>query len=132
LSLMINIVEGINVYPKIIEKHLNDELPFMATENILMYCVKQGGNRQALHERIRLHSMEAANRIKLDGGENDLISRILSDANFNLRKKELDEILQAEQFTGRTMKQTEEFLSEVQHILDANKEFIGISVNVMI
>ncbi len=132
LSLMINIVEGINVYPKIIEKHLNDELPFMATENILMYCVKQGGNRQALHERIRLHSMEAANRIKLDGGENDLISRILSDANFNLRKKELDEILQAEQFTGRAMKQTEEFLSEVQHILDANKEFIGISVNVMI
>ena len=132
LSLMINIVEGINVYPKIIEKHLNDELPFMATENILMYCVKQGGNRQALHERIRLHSMEAANRIKLDGGENDLISRILSDANFNLRKKELDEILQAEQFTGRAMKQTEEFLSEVQHILDANKDIIGISINVMI
>ena len=132
LSLYINIVGGLNVYPKVIEKHLNEELPFMATENILMHCVKKGGDRQALHERIRLHSVEAAEKIKLHGGENDLITRILADNTFEITKKEMDNMLSAEQFTGRAKEQTEEFLSEVKKILDANKEYIGVDVKITV
>jgi adenylosuccinate lyase len=132
LSLMINIAGGLTVYPKMMEKHLREELPFMATENILMYCVKKGGDRQALHERIRIHSMEAAKKIKLDGGENDLITRILNDAIFNLSKNEIDSILCAEQFTGRAREQTGEFLPEVKAVLEANNELLGAEVNIKV
>jgi len=132
LSLYINIVGGLNVYPKVIEKHLNEELPFMATENILMYCVKKGGDRQALHERIRLHSVEAAKKIKLQGGDNDLIARILADSSFGMTEKEMNNLLFAEQFTGRAKEQTEEFLFEVKNILDKNKELLGVDVKITV
>ena len=132
LSLYINIISGITVYPKITKKHLDEELPFMATENILMYCVKKGGDRQMLHERIRLHSVEAARNIKQDGGENDLIFRILADAAFGMTEEEMNGLLSAEQFTGRATAQTEEFLAEVQSILKANKEFLGIDVKITV
>ena len=132
LSLMINIVGGLTVYPNVIKKHLDEELPFMATESILMYCVKKGGDRQTLHERIRLHSVEAAKRIKQDGGENDLISRIQADAAFGLTGDELEGLLNAEQFTGRAKEQTEEFLSEVRIVLDANKALLGADVKITV
>jgi len=132
LSLYINIAGGLNVYPKVIEKHLNEELPFMATENILMYCVKKGGDRQALHERIRLHSVEAAKKIKLQGGDNDLIARILADSSFGMTEKEMNNLLSAEQFTGRAKEQTEEFLSEVKNVLDKNKELLGVDVKITV
>lgn len=131
LSLIFNIMEGITVYPKIIGKHLAEELPFMATENILMYCVKQGGDRQKLHERIRIHSMEAAKKIKQDGGDNDLLTRILADETFNLTADALEEIMDAGQFTGRAKEQTEEFLIEVQTVLDANRDLLGIEVEIV-
>ena len=132
LLLMINIVEGLSVYPKMIEKHLQEELPFMASENILMHCVKKGGDRQELHERIRMHSMEAAKKIKLDGEENDLISRILTDSAFRLTRDEVDSIMRAEQFTGRAKEQTEEFLTQVKAVLDVNNELLGVDDEIMV
>ena len=138
LMLMINIAGGMTVYPKIIEKHLNEELPFMASENILMYCVKKGmasgsgQDRQELHERIRLHSVEAAKKIKLNGEENDLIDRIAKDAAFGVTRQELDDLLNAEQFTGRAKEQTEEFLTGVKKILDENKDFTGAQANISV
>jgi len=130
LSLMLNIVGGMTIYPKIIEKHLTEELPFMATENILMFCVKKGGNRQELHERIRIHSMEATKKIKLDGGNNDLLERILDDAVFNMTTDDLAQIMNVEHFTGMAKEQTEEFLEEVKNILSANHELLGLEVEI--
>ena len=123
LSLYINVVKGLKVYPKIIERDLRRELPFMATENILMYCVKEkGGDRQELHEAIRRHSVAAAAVVKEEGGENDLLSRILADPVFKLSKEELDDIVDVRQFVGRAPEQTEEFLCEVvRPLLAANK-----------
>lgn len=132
LSLYINIINGVTVYPKIIEKHLSEELPFMATENILMYCVKCGGDRQKLHEAIRKHSVDAAKQIKLNGADNDLIRRILEDKTFNLTENELGGIMLADNFTGRAKEQTDEFLTEVKKILDENKDFLGIDVNIKV
>jgi adenylosuccinate lyase len=132
LSLMINVAGGLNVYPNVIKKHLDEELPFMATENILMHCVKKGGDRQTLHERIRLHSVEAGKKIKQDGGENDLLDRLASDPTLCVTSGELNEILDAGQFTGRAKEQTEEFLSEVRAILDNNKELIGMDVTIKV
>jgi adenylosuccinate lyase len=132
LSLYINIAGGLTVYPHIIRKHLNEELPFMATENILMHCVKKGGDRQLLHERIRLHSVDAAKKIKQEGGENDLITRILSDANFGLNEEEINQLLAAEKFTGRASEQTGEFLAEVRATLEANKELLGVEIRITV
>jgi len=132
LMLVINIAGGLTVYPKIIEKHLKDELPFMATENILMYCVKKGGDRQALHERIRQHSLEAAKKIKLQGEENDLIIRIANDPSFGVTYDELQNLLNAELFTGRAKEQTEEFLREARKILDDNKELLETDVKISV
>ncbi len=132
LSLYINVVSGLTVYPKIIEKHLAEELPFMATENILMYCVKTGGDRQELHERIRRHSVEAAKEIKQNGSDNDLIKRILNDKTFNISEQEMKEILNAENFCGRAKEQTEEFLSEVKPVLDSNRDLLGVKVNIKV
>jgi len=132
LSLYINIVSGLTVYPKMIKKHLDEELPFMATENILMYCVKKGGDRQVLHERIRMHSMAAANKIKLEGGENDLLKRILADTAFGLSEVELNILTDVRLFTGRAKEQTEEFLSDVAQILEQNKELLGVNVNIRV
>jgi adenylosuccinate lyase len=131
LALMINIVTGATVYPKIIEKNLTTELPFMATENILMHCVKKGGDRQLLHERIRVHSMETTKNIKLNGGANDLIERIMADPAFNLTQAELDTIMDAGNFTGRAEEQTDEFLNEVGKLLNANRELLGMEVNIV-
>jgi len=97
----------------------------------LMYCVKKGGDRQGLHERIRIHSVEAAEKIKLQGGENDLIGRILNDAAFNLTAEEAEQIMNAEQFTGRAKEQTEEFLAAVKDILDVNRELLGMEVEIL-
>jgi len=133
LSLYINVVEGLVVYPKIIEKHLNDELPFMATENILMAGVKKGGDRQKLHEAIRIHSMEAASRIKNEGGENDLIERIAEDPIFGLTIEEIREMLDPELFIGRAKQQVEEFLSgDVRKVIEENKDLLGINVNITV
>ena len=132
LSLYINVISGLSVYPKIIEKHLAEELPFMATENILMYCVKKGGDRQELHERIRKHSVEAAKGIKQEGSDNDLIKRILNDKTFDISEQEMKDILNAENFCGRAKEQTEEFLSEVKPVLDSNRDLLGVQVNIKV
>lgn len=127
LALYNNIIGGLTLYPRIIAKHLSDELPFMATENILMYCVsKKGGDRQVLHEAIRQHSVAASKAVKLEGKENDLLDRILKDATFGLSKEELDSILDVKAFTGRAEKQVEEYISEVvDPLLESNKDRIG-------
>ena len=124
LQLVINVTAGLTVYPLVMEKHLREELPFMATENILMLCVKKGGDRQQLHERIRLHSVEAARKIKEKGGENDLISRILDDSAFGLSETEMADILAAGRFTGMAAEQTEAFLKDVKTILDKNRDMV--------
>lgn len=113
LNLYANVADGLVVYPKVIEQHLLRELPFMATENIMMDAVKRGGDRQELHERIRVHSMAAAKVVKEEGGENDLLSRIAGDPIFGVTLEELSEIIKPEKYVGRAPKQTEEFLSEV-------------------
>ncbi|MCL2230611.1 MAG: lyase family protein, partial [Treponema sp.] len=132
LMLVINIAGGVSVYPKIIEKHLNEELPFMATENILMHCVKKGGDRQALHERIRVHSVDTAKKIKLEGGENNLLDLIAQDPAFGTSREELDKLLDAKEFTGRAQQQTEEYLRDVKIILDANKEFLNADAKISV
>lgn len=111
LILLQNITSGLVVYPKVIARRLEEELPFMATENILMAAVAAGGDRQALHERIRQHSVAAAKQVKEEGQRNDLLSRLKADAAF--AKANLDQALQADQFTGRAARQVEEFDSEV-------------------
>jgi len=132
LSLYINIISGLCVYPKIIEKHLHEELPFMATENILMYCVrKKGGDRQVLHEAIRVHSIAAAQNIKT-GGKNDLLERILSDATFDLGEAELSDLMSPKKFTGRASEQAEEFLCEIKQVLLDSSELLGIDTNVRV
>ena len=114
LALYDNIISGLTLYPRIIAKNLDNEIPFMATENILMYCVAhKGGDRQVLHEAIRRHSVDAAKAIKLDGADNDLLKRIESDPLFKLTKEEIDEIVDVKAFTGRAEKQVEEYVSEV-------------------
>ncbi|MCL2034132.1 MAG: adenylosuccinate lyase [Oscillospiraceae bacterium] len=132
LSLYINVAGGLTVYPNVIEKHLNEELPFMATENILMHCVKKGGDRQALHERLRLHSIEAVKKIKRDGGENDLIARILADAAFDVTEEEMNTLLRPGRFTGRAKEQTEEFLPEARAVMEANRELLGVDITITV
>ncbi len=110
LILAENVSRGLVVYPAMIRRHVEAELPFMATENIMMAGVKKGGDRQHLHEAIRGHSLEAAKRVKVDGGENDLMERIAGDAQFGLSRRELDALLDPTLFTGRSAELTEEFL----------------------
>ena len=120
LSLYANVADGLVVYPKVIEQRLRKELPFMATENIMMDAVKyRGADRQQLHERIRVHSMAASKVIKEEGGENDLLERIANDEAFGVTLEDLEKILQPEKYTGRAKEQTEDFLAElVQPVLD--------------
>ena len=113
LNLYANVADGLVVYEKVIEQRLKKELPFMATENIMMDAVKRGGDRQVLHEKIREHSMAASKVIKEDGGENDLLQRIANDPEFGVTLEELQSILKPEKYTGRAKEQTEEFLNEV-------------------
>jgi len=110
LDLYMNVAGGLVVYPKVIAQHLNRELPFMATENIMMDAVKRGADRQQLHERIRVHSMAAAKVIKEEGGENDLLSRIAADPAFGVSAEELQKIVSPEKYVGAAPEQTEEFI----------------------
>lgn len=131
LSLYINIIRGGTPYPKVMEKHLDEELPFLATENILMECVKRGGDRQALHEAIREHSVAVAKEIKLNGGKNDLLDRILADKRFGLTKEDLDRLLNVRNFIGMAPEQTETFLKEeLAPVLKENQEFCGCNVSI--
>ena len=133
LSLLINVISGGTVYPNVIKKHLLEELPFMATENIMMYCVKKGGDRQALHEAIREHSVDTAKQIKLHGGDNDLLDRIVNDPRFGLTRAEVDSILEEGGFTGMAQAQTETFLSEyVRPLLDKYKNIGRVQVEINI
>lgn len=126
LALYDNIISGLTLYPRIIAKNLDNEIPFMATENILMYCVThKGGDRQVLHEAIRRHSVDAAKAVKLDGADNDLLQRIQNDPIFKLTKEEIDEILDVKSFTGRAEKQVEEYVSEVvDPLLEKNADSV--------
>lgn len=122
-----NVLDGLVVYPKMIEKHIMAELPFMSTEYIIMECVKNGGDRQELHERIRVHSMEAGRMVKVEGKENDLIERILNDKGFNLDKERLLEILAPKNFIGFAPEQTEEFVNiEIKSILEKYRDRLGM------
>lgn len=131
LELYNNIADGLVVYPKVIEAQLMAELPFMATENILMDAVKAGGDRQELHERIRTHSMEAAKTVKEEGKPNDLLHRIAQDPAFNISEEEIKKIIKPENFTGRAEQQTIDFISDiVQPILDENSNDIGVQTEI--
>ena len=125
LTLYANVVSGLSVYPKVIEKHLNAELPFMASENILMHCVKKGGDRQALHEAIRRHSVAAGLAVKQEGAENDLLERIAADPIFGLTREEIQDIISEGRFTGMAEEQTEEYLKTVRAVLEANRELLA-------
>lgn len=131
LELYINIVSGIVVYPKMIEKRLKSELPFMATENIMMAAVKKGGDRQELHERIRDHSMEAGKVVKVEGGENDLLSRIAADSAFGLTLEEIEAEMKPENFVGRAPQQVEEMVRDyVTPVIEKYKDDLGITVEI--
>ena len=131
LNIYINISEGLVVYPKVIEQRILKELPFMATENILMQAVKKGGDRQELHEKIRVHSMAAAKVVKEEGKDNDLIERIVSDKSFNITKEEIEKVLKPINFVGRAPKQTEEFIEQyVNPVILQNKDEIGVEVEI--
>ncbi|MDR0288120.1 MAG: adenylosuccinate lyase [Clostridiales bacterium] len=126
LNIYLNISEGMVVYPKVIAQDINRELPFMATENILMDAVKKGGDRQELHEKIRVYSMEAARRVKQDGLDNNLLERIMGDPAFKLDEGDLDNILEANNYVGCAPQQVEDFISNtVKPILDKNKNLLG-------
>lgn len=131
LELYNNIADGLVVYPKVVEAQLMAELPFMATENILMDAVKAGGDRQELHERIRTHSMAAAKTVKEEGKPNDLLHRIAADPAFNISEEEISRIIKPEKFTGRAEQQTLDFISEiVQPLLRKNSEDIGVKTEI--
>ncbi|HIV10467.1 MAG TPA: adenylosuccinate lyase [Candidatus Faeciplasma avium] len=131
LSLVVNILSGMTVYPGVIRRHLNDELPFIATENILMHCVKKGKDRQVLHEAIRTHSVAAAKAIKEHGADNDLIDRLAADPSFGATKEELLGIISQGGFTGRAAQQTEEYLAAVRELLSGYEQSeVDVSVNV--
>lgn len=133
LNLYLNVMEKPVVYPKVIEKHLQAELPFMATENILMECVKRGGDRQLVHESIREHSQAAAARVKMEGGDNDLLERLAADPVIGLARGEIDALLDVRQFIGRAPGQVEEFLdAEVRPVLERHRELLGIASDVRV
>ncbi len=131
LDLYLNVVDGLVVYDKVIYQRFMKEIPFMATENIMMDAVKRGGNRQDLHEKIREHSMAAGAVVKKEGKENDLVDRIAADPAFGMTKEEIEALLEPKNFVGRAPEQTEEFLNEVvQPILDANQELLGLTAEI--
>lgn len=133
LQIMLNVTSGMVVYPKVIHSHVMAELPFMATEMILMENVKRGGDRQDLHERIRVHSMAAAAQVKQEGKPNDLIERILADPAFKMSREELMDALKPENFIGRAPQQVEDFLSEyIDPILNAHQEELGLTAQLSV
>ena len=131
LDLCLNVVDGLVVYPKVIEKHMMAELPFMATENIMMDAVKAGGDRQELHERIRELSMEAGRNVKVEGKDNNLLELIAADPAFNLTLEDLQKSMDPSRYTGRAKEQTEAFIANVvQPVLDAHKDLLGVKVEI--
>ncbi len=126
LKIMLNVCDGLVIYPKVIAQRVMRELPFMATENIMMSAVKKGGDRQELHERLRQHSIAAANVVKQEGGENDLIQRVCQDPAFGLTQEELEKVLEPKMFIGRSSDQVKEYLQEfVNPVLEANRDLLG-------
>lgn len=126
LNIMLNVCDGLVVYPKVVRQRVLKELPFMATENIMMEAVKKGGDRQELHERLRMHSIAAGKVVKEEGGENDLIDRICADPAFNLSHDEIDSIMIPENFTGRSAEQVDSFLSAyVKPLREKNRDVLG-------
>jgi len=131
LNLYINVSSNLVVYDKVIAARVNNELPFMATENILMEAVKRGGDRQELHEKIRVYSMETAKRVKQDGLDNNLIDLIAKDPAFNIKKEEILSILDAKNFVGRAPSQVTDFIKDyVEPILESNREILDINVDI--
>ena len=131
LDLYLNVVDGLVVYPKVIEKRLMSELPFMATENIMMDAVKAGGDRQEMHEKIRTLSMEAGKNVKEKGLDNNLLELIANDPSFNMSLEDLQKTMDPCKYVGRSPEQVEEFLrDEIQPILDANKEILGLTATI--
>ena len=131
LDLCLNVVDGLVVYPKVIEKHMMAELPFMATENIMMDAVKAGGDRQELHERIRELSMEAGKTVKVEGKDNNLLELIAADPAFNLSLEDLQKSMDPKKYIGRAKEQTERFVNTVvQPILNSHKELLGVKAEI--
>ncbi|MFQ6948543.1 MAG: adenylosuccinate lyase [Blautia hansenii] len=131
LDLCLNVVDGLVVYPKVIEKRLRSELPFMATENIMMDAVKAGGDRQELHERIRELSMEAGRNVKVEGKDNNLLELIAADPAFNMTLEDLQKTMEPAKYTGRAAVQVDNFLKKVVHpVLEANKELLGMTAEI--
>ena len=133
LDLCLNVVDGLVVYDKVIYKHMMSELPFMATENIMMDAVKAGGDRQELHEKIRVLSMEAGKNVKQEGKENNLLELIAADPAFNMTLEELQNNMDPAKYVGRAPIQVEAFLKNViQPVLDANKELLGVTAEITV
>ena len=131
LELYMNVSSGLVVYPKVIESRLAGELPFMATEIILMDAVKAGGDRQELHEKIRSHSMDAARRVKEEGAPNDLLERIAADPAFGMDMEQLQSLMEPSNFIGCADVQTERYLNEVvRPVLEANKDMLGLTADI--
>ena len=131
LDLCLNVVDGLVVYPKVIEKHFMAEIPFMATENIMMDAVKNGGNRQELHEKIRQLSMEAGKTVKEEGKDNNLVDLIAADSSFGLTKEEIEKTLKPELYVGRAPRQVEVYLRDVVNpVLEANKDELGATAEI--
>lgn len=129
LGIAINVFNGMVVNEKVIEKHILEELPFMATENIIMEAVKRGGNRQELHEEIRVLSMQSAEQVKKFGKQNDLIERMYGSKVINMTKEEIDETINPSNYIGRAPQQVEEFYNEtIKPILEENKELLGVNI----
>ena len=133
LSLLINVISGGSVYPVMAQRHLDEELPFIATENILMDCARRGADRQDMHEAIREYSVAVAKRMKLEGKDNDLLDRLLADKRFMLTKEDLDRILNVRSFIGLAPEQTESFIeNEVKPVLEKNKDLLGVDVRITV
>ena len=133
LSLYINIISNGVVYPKMMERHLKEELPFIATENILMDCAKRGADRQDMHEAIRQYSVDVAKRIKLNGEDNNLLELMLADPRFMLTQEDLDRILDVHKFVGRAPEQTEEFLAQcARPVLEREQALLGVDVKITV
>jgi len=127
LNIYMNVADGLVVYPKVIEQRIKQELPFMATENIMMDAVKRGGDRQELHEHIRVHSMAASRTVKIEGKPNDLIERIAKDKMFGLTKEEIMSIMEPKNFIGRSKEQVEEFLEKyINPVIEKNKDILNM------
>ena len=133
LNILLNVSDGLVVYPKVVRSRVMAELPFMASENIMMKAVKKGGDRQELHERLREHAVAAAAVVKQEGKPNDMIARVEADPAFGLSREEIEAELTPEAFTGRAPQQVEEYLAEViQPVLDANPEDVGLTAELSV